>query len=454
MQQADLAIIGAGPAAYDNAARAAEAGLSVIVIEKSKPGGTCLHAGCIPTKSLCHTAEILEEARHASEAGVNIPTVTLDLAAAVARKDTVVEQLCKGVEGLLSRPGITLLRGEANGISPTSEGITLSVCLNDGGKETVKARKVFVATGSRAKRLPIPGADLPGVVTAEALLSPQEVPARLCVIGGGVIGLEMASVYAAFGSQVTVVEFTPEVLPPFDRDMAKRLRLALRRRGIVFHTGAGAKAVRKTADGYAVDYEEKGKAGTVEADIVLMAVGREPVTDGLGLDAAGIAHTPRGITVDAHMQTGVPGIYAVGDVNGLSLLAHSAAFQGRVALNHILGRDEEIDLTLCPSAVFTLPELAMVGQTEEQLKQAATPYTTHKASYRANGKALAMGAPDGIVKVLTAPDGRLLGAHILGAHAADLVHEAAVAMSAGMTLEALQRTIHAHPTLSEMYLAL
>ena len=312
------------------------------------------------------------------------------------------------------------------------------------------------------KFLPIPGAHAEGVVTSTEMLNLTTLPQRLCIIGGGVIGLEFASIFQALGSQVTVIEFCKEVLPQFDRDLAKRLRTSLKKRGIEFHTGAAAKEIRPLPitgegreGGLCVEFEEKGKVQSVEADLVLMAVGRAANLDSLNLADVGIEATPRGIVVDEHMQTSVPGIYAIGDVNGLIQLAHAASAQGRVALASILKdtKDLKFSKELIPSAVFTVPEAAMVGQTEEQLEEAGTEYQAHKAFYRANGKALAMEADDGLVKILTDKEGKILGCHILGAHASDLIHEVTLAMRLDATIHDIANTVHAHPSLSEILLA-
>lgn len=441
----DLTIIGAGPGGYEAAVKAAKAGLQVAIIEKEHLGGTCLNVGCIPTKCLCHTAEVLETLHGAAADGITAGETSFDIRTAMARKDEVVGKLVSGIETLLKTPGITLLRGEAR------LGKDKTVCVGD---EVIASKNILIATGSVTKFLPIEGAHCDGVVTSTEMLQLDAVPRRLCIIGGGVIGLEFASIYAAFGSEVTVVEFCKEILPAFDRDMAKRLRTALKKRGITFKVGAAVQAVKPTDGGYSVEYDEKGKTSATEADLVLMAVGRAANLESLNLDEAGIAYTRRGITVDEHMQTNVPGIYAVGDINGLMQLAHAATFHSYVALDHILGTPSATNLAICPAAVFTQPELAMVGSTEEQLKDSGTEYEVHKGFYRANGKALSMAAEEGIAKVLTTPDGHLLGAHILGAHAADLVHETALAMANGLTLKDVQHCIHAHPSLSEIFLSL
>lgn len=471
----DLIIIGAGPGGYETAVRAAKAGLSVVVIEKQHLGGTCLNAGCIPTKCLCHSAESPSPSPSCAGRGED-PEALLDeanayLAAAIARKNEVVEKLKAGVAQLMKTPGITLVEGEArfcpSPTLPQGEGVNHTIEVvhtpSEGEERDIySAPNIIIATGSVTKFLPIPGAHAEGVVTSTEMLNLTTLPQRLCIIGGGVIGLEFASIFQALGSQVTVIEFCKEVLPQFDRDLAKRLRTSLKKRGIEFHTGAAAKEIRPLPitgegreGGLCVDFEEKGKVQSVEADLVLMAVGRAANLDSLNLADVGIEATPRGIVVDEHMQTSVPGIYAIGDVNGLIQLAHAASAQGRVALASILKdtKDLKFSKELIPSAVFTVPEAAMVGQTEEQLEEAGTEYQAHKAFYRANGKALAMEADDGLVKILTDKEGKILGCHILGAHASDLIHEVTLAMRLDATIHDIANTVHAHPSLSEILLA-
>ena len=333
----------------------------------------------------------------------------------------------------------------------------------DGEEEQFTAPNVIIATGSVTKFLPIPGAHSKGVITSTEALNLTTLPKRLCIIGGGVIGMEFASIFRSFGVEVEVVEFMKEILPAFDRDIAKRLRTSLKKRGIGFHVGAAAKAIYE-GEPMRVEYEEKGKLQSLECDLVLMAVGRGANLEAINLDDIGVAYTRRGITVDADMQTNVPGVYAIGDVNGLCQLAHAATFQGYCALHHILHFVQDAAmfgcenpyhaaLTVIPAAVFTNPEVAMVGQTEEQLTEAGIEYKAQKSFYRANGKALSMDADDGLVKILVAPDGKILGAHILGALASDLIHEVAVLMRQGGTIHDIAHTVHAHPSLSEILLA-
>lgn len=446
----DLIIIGAGPGGYETAVRAASMGLTTTIIEESRPGGTCLNVGCIPTKCLCRTAELLEDIREAESFGITTSNVNFSISAAIARKDAVVERLVQGVEGILSAPGITYIAGRAT----LNENGDVTVMKNDGSSETLSAKNIIIATGSETKYLPIEGAKSRDVVTSTELLSIEQVPQRLCVIGGGVIGMEFASIFNAFGSQVSVVEYCKEILPAIDKDIAKRLRISMKKRGVDFHVGAAVTAIEELETGSAVVFTEKGREARIEADVVLMAVGRSPRIEGIGLEAAGIAFTPRGIQVDENMQTSRKGVYAIGDVNGICPLAHAATFQGYRALHHITSSTEPIsDLSLIPAAVFTVPEVATIGKSEDELKAAGTPHHVGKAFYRANGKSLAMGSDEGMVKLVSDESGKILGCQILGAHASDLIHEVSTLMATGGTVSQLQTAVHAHPTLSELILA-
>ena len=428
----NLIIIGSGPGGYKTAEFAARQGLQVAVIEAAEAGGTCLNCGCIPTKALCHDAE--------SQGGV--------WSEAIARKQAIVEQLRSGVEMLMSQPGITFIRGRAK----LADAHTVAV-----GEEKLTADNIIIATGSRPKILPIEGATLPHVLTSTELLDITTPPRRLCIIGAGVIGMEFAGIFNAFGSEVTVVEYLKECLPASDSDLAKRLRKSMEKRGVTFFMQSAVKRV--TTEG--VIFERKGKEETVEADIVLMATGRQPNTEDLGLDDLGIAYDRTGIhvnpdTMQAIVQTphcDVSTLYAIGDVNGQMMLAHAATFQGRRAVNHILGRKDHIRLPIMPAAVFTTPELADVGLTEDQCKEKGLDYTCHKAFYRANGKALAMEQTEGLVKLITdKADGLIIGCHALGAHAADIVQEIAALMNRDTTIDQLRDIVHIHPTLSEILL--
>ena len=444
MQSTDLIIIGGGPGGYETALLAAQRGLDVTLIERGNLGGTCLNEGCIPTKTLCRSAALACDMKKAAELGVAVGDWSVDFPTIMARKNAVVEQLRTGVEALMRHPKISLVTGDARFV----DALTVEVA-----GERYAARDVIIATGSTAAILPIEGADLPGVVTSKELLDLHELPQRLTVIGAGVIGLEFASIFHALGSNVTVLEYAREVLPHFDTDMAKRLRQSLGKRGIVIETQAAVKSVAKINSSLAVNYEKKGKTLAVEADVVLMAVGRKANVSSLNLDDVGIDYTQRGITVDDNMLTNVPHVYAIGDINGKMMLAHAATFQGVCALNHIMGESCRVRLDVMPAAVFTMPEAATVGLTEDDCKERGIEYVAKKSFFRANGKALSIGEPEGYCKLLVAADHRLLGCHILGAHASDVVQEVCALITRGASCDDLALTIHAHPTLSEVVLS-
>lgn len=427
MRKADIIVIGSGPAGMEVAARALAAGLDTVVIERGELGGTCLNRGCIPTKALCRSAEVAAQVREAAVYGVEVTGFRVDVAVAMARKDAVVAELRANVASMLAKAEI--VTGTARLVSPDV------VAVDD---RSFTAPKIVIATGSEAARLPIPGAEL--ALTSDEILALDTCPERVCVIGGGVIGMEFAGILSAFGAKVTVIEYCREILPGFDKDIAKRLRTTLSRRGVEIITSSAVTAI---SPGKVVDYECKGKTGHVEADEVLMAVGRRPVVPE-GAESAGVAVERRGISVDEAFATAVPGIYAVGDVNGRLMLAHAASAQAA----NMMGA--HMNLSVVPAAVFTSPECAMVGLTEEICKERGLNYRTAKTLFRGNGKAVAMGESDGMVKLIMDTDSRLmLGCHICGPHAADLVQEIATAMSAHLTVDAVAEAIHAHPTLGE-----
>ncbi len=437
-----LIIIGAGPGGYETALLAAKRGVEVILIEAGPVGGTCLNEGCIPTKAFCRNAEVLDGLKEAEAFGVTGLSYDFDFKAVLDRKNAVVEQLRGGVEGLLGHKLITLVRGKAS----FKDDHTVEV---DGQEYT--GDYVMIATGSVSASLPIPGADLPGILTSKEILDIQEVPRRLCVIGGGVIGLEFASIFRSFGSEVTVVEYCRDILPRFDTDLAKRLKQSLGKRGIEINTQSQVLSISEDGGEYTVTYSRKGKEETVVADKVLMAVGRKADVGSLNLADAGVEFTPRGIVVNDFMQTNVPHIYAVGDINGKMMLAHAATFQGIVALDHIMGVENEIDLSVMPAAVFTSPEAASVGKTEDECKDAGIPVKCLKSFFRANGKAVTMGETDGFCKVVVhAETGHVLGCHLYGPHASDIVQEACALITRKATIEQFSSVIHTHPTLTEV----
>ncbi len=437
-----LIIIGAGPGGYETALLAAKRGVETVLIEAGPVGGTCLNEGCIPTKAFCKNAGVIDSLKEAEAFGVTGLSYDFDFKAVLDRKNAVVEQLRGGVEGLLGHKLITLVRGKA----AFKDAHTLAV----EGQEYY-GDYIIVATGSVSASLPIPGADLPGILTSKEILDIQEVPQRLCVIGGGVIGLEFASIFRSFGSEVTVIEYCKDILPRFDTDLAKRLKQSLGKRGIEINTQSQVLSIAESEGEYTVTYSRKGKEEAVIADKVLMAVGRKANIASLNLADAGIEFTPRGIIVNDFMQTNVPHIYGIGDIKGKMMLAHAATFQGIVALDHIMGIDNEIDLSVMPAAVFTSPEAASVGKTEDECQEAGISVKCLKSFFRANGKAVTMGETDGFCKlVVHAETGEVLGCHLYGPHASDIVQEACAMISRKASLEQFASVIHTHPTLTEV----
>lgn len=458
-----IIIIGAGPGGYETALLAAKRGVEVVLIESGHVGGTCLNEGCIPTKSFCKNAEVLDGLRSAETFGVNNVSYDFDFKSVVVRKNMVVEQLRGGVEGLLGHKLISLVRGKASFKDAHTVVVTSSPEMsNEVETSEYTADYIIIATGSVSASLPIPGSDMPGILTSREILDLEEIPQRLCVIGGGVIGLEFASVFRSFGSEVTVLEYFKEILPRFDLDLSKRLKHSLVKRGIEINTQAQVTGIEEYEGKYKVTFVRKGNDEEVIADKVLMAVGRKANVGSLNLSDVGIEHTPRGIVVnDLTMQTNIPHIYAVGDINGKMMLAHAATFQGMVALDHIMGIENRIDLSVMPAAVFTSPEAASVGMTEEECKEAGIPVRCLKSFFRANGKAVTMGETDGFCKVIVAAEskdggediyepGRILGCHLYGAHASDIIQEACALITSKATIGEFQAVIHTHPTLTEV----
>ena len=437
-----LLIIGAGPGGYETALAAAKRGVEVVLVEAGPVGGTCLNEGCIPTKSFCKNAQLLEQLREAEAFGVSDLAYNFDFKAVTARKNAVVEQLRGGVESLLSHKLITLVRGKASFKDPH----TVTV-----GDEEYSADYIIIATGSVSASLPVPGADLEGILTSKEILDIEELPKKLCVIGGGVIGLEFASIFNSFSCEVTVLEYCKEILPRFDTDLAKRLKQCLGKKGIDINTQSQVLSISKEGDQYKVTFLRKGKEESVVADKVLMAVGRKANVDSLNLSEAGVEFGPRGVVVNEVMQTSQPHIYAVGDINGKMMLAHAAIFQGLVALDHMMGVDNDIDLSVMPAAVFTSPEAASVGKTEDECKEAGIKVKCLKSFFRANGKAVTMGETEGFCKVIVEEEtGLLLGCHLFGPHSSDIVQEVCALISRKSTLKQLQDIIHTHPTLTEV----
>ncbi|WP_315578480.1 dihydrolipoyl dehydrogenase [Hoylesella oralis] len=424
MTKTDLIIIGCGPGGYRAAEYAAKHGLTVTIIENKHAGGTCLNFGCIPTKCYAHDAEIGD---------------CSDFRRVFARKKHVVEQLRNGIETLMMQPGITFVQ-QGKGFFKDAKTIKV-------GEDEFTADNIIIATGAHAKLPPIDGISSKCVVTSTELLDFEHIPESLCIIGAGVIGMEFASAFQRFGSNVTLVEFMNECLPTMDSDIAKRLRKCLEKRNIKFYLQSSVKAITDDS----VVFERKGKEATIIANTILVATGRVPNVKELNLKNAGVEYSGKGIPVNENMQTNIPHIYAIGDVNGRQMLAHAAIFQGFRAVNHILGKSDSIRFDIMPAAVFTVPEAACVGLTAEQCAAQGVDSKEYKGYYRTNGKALASEVSEGMVKIITDNrNDKIIGCHIYGAHAADMVQEIAALMNCEITLPHFADIIHTHPTLGEI----
>ena len=439
--KSNLIIIGAGPGGYETAVLAAKQGLTVTIVEANKAGGACLNEGCIPTKAFCKNASLLEELKDAETFGLNGLSYSFDFSKVVERKNQVVDSLVKGIEFLLKNKLINYVQGQASFKDEKT------IIVED---EEYTADHIIIATGSVTKYLPIEGISLPNVITSKEILDIDHIPERLCIIGAGVIGMEFASIFNAFGSKVTVLEFMKDILPNFDTDLSKRLKQVFTRKGIEIINQATVRKISQAGNSLAINYEQKGETKECVADTVLLAVGRAANVDSLNLADIGISFSSKGIETNEYLQTNIPHIYAIGDVNGKCLLAHAATFQGIKALNHIIGKSDNINLDIMPSAVFTLPEVAMVGLTEEQCKERGIAYKAKKSFFRTNGKAVSMGETEGFCKLLVDDANKIIGCHLFGAHAADLIHEISALINKGATVSEYQDMIHAHPTLGEV----
>ncbi|MFC3002592.1 dihydrolipoyl dehydrogenase [Falsiroseomonas tokyonensis] len=442
----DLIVIGAGPGGYVCAIRAAQLGMKVACVEKRATlGGTCLNVGCIPSKALLHSSEHFEETKHKlADHGVIVEGVKIDLARMQARKGEVVSANVKGVEFLFKKNKVTWLKGEASIPAPGQVKV---------GETTYAAKNIVIATGSESMPLAGVEVDEKQIVTSTGALELEKVPGHLVVIGGGVIGLELGSVWRRLGAEVTVVEFLDRLVPTMDAELGKQFERVLAKQGIKFKLKSKVTAAQKGKDGVTLTIEPAagGAAETVKADVVLLAIGRRAYTAGLGLAEIGVATDARGrVVTDAHFATNVPGIYAIGDAIAGAMLAHKAEEEGVAAAEILAGQHGHVNYNAIPGVVYTWPEVASIGETEEQLKARGAAYSVGKFPFTANGRARAMGDVDGFVKILAdKTTDRILGAHILGADAGTLIAEIAVAMEFGASAEDVARTSHAHPSLNE-----
>lgn len=442
--QYDVAIIGGGPAGYVAAIRAQQLGAKAVVIEKQYWGGTCLNVGCIPTKAMVSTVEVLRLANLGAELGLK-GAVEVDYNSLLSRRDKVVRQLVSGVEGLIKANGAAQVFGAARLKGPGEVEVQ-----GQDGAQTIRAKNILISTGSVPAKPPIPGIDLPGVVDSTGLLALKEQPKELVIIGGGYIGIEFGSIYANIGTKVTIIEMLPRILMQTDEELSKRLTQMLRRDGIEFHFDSQVIGVEEQEGRLAVRYTEEGQEKTAAGDAVLYATSRWPYTKGLGLQEAGIEMEGRAIKVNASMETNIPGVYAAGDCIGGIMLAHVAWEESKVAISNMLGKRAKMEYLAVPAVVYSTPELASVGLTEAEAHDQGYEVKVGRFPFTANGRALGMGEAVGMVKMVSeAGSGEILGAHILGPHASDLIAEPVIAMEMGATAEDIDLTIHAHPTLPE-----
>ncbi len=450
--QFDLVIIGAGPAGYTGAIRAAQLGLKTAVIEKDRTlGGTCLNVGCIPSKALLQSSENYHAAKEGfSEHGIDLSGVKLNLKKMMERKDKIVSDLTGGIQYLFDKNKIARFEGLGKITSPT----TVEVAKKDGSKETLSARNIMLATGSVPNELPFLKFDGRVVVSSTEALSLPEVPARLVVVGGGVIGLELGSVWSRLGSKVTVIEYSDTICGGMDKGTSKRMLQILKKQGLDFILSAKVIGAKRSEKGATVQYEllKDNSAGEVEADVVLVSTGRRPFSDGLGLENVGIEKDARGmVPVNDHFQTQTPNIFAVGDLIRGPMLAHKAEEEGVAVAEIIAGLPGHVNYMTVPSIIYTWPEVASVGYTEEELKAKGIEYNVGTFPFTPNGRAKALGTTEGQCKILADKHSdKVLGAHIVGPAAGDIIAEVTMAMEFGGSSEDIARAFHAHPTLSEV----
>ena len=450
VEQFDLAVIGGGPGGYVAAIRAAQLGMKVVCIEKRGAlGGTCLNVGCIPSKALLYSSELYEKAKHEyADHGIKLSKVELDLATMMKRKEEVTSGLNKGIEGLLKKNKITYLKGFASFINASSLKVK-----SDTEEQQITAKNIIIATGSEIMSLPGIEIDEEKIVSSTGALKLKEVPKRMIVIGGGYIGLEMGSVWRRLGSEVIVVEYLDRILPGMDQEIAKQFQKILEKQGIKFLLGQKVLAAKKDAKKVNLTLEAVSDQTKQEmdADIVLVSVGRRPYTDNLGLENAGIKLDERGkIPVNKHLQTVVSNVYAIGDVIAGPMLAHKAEEEGVAAVEIIAGQAGHVNYDVIPGVVYTNPEVATVGKTEEEVKKAGIDYKVGKFPFMANSRARAIGVNEGLVKVIARSDNdEILGVHIIAPEAGTMIAQMVVAMEYKAASEDIARTVHAHPTLNE-----
>ncbi|HEX8576471.1 MAG TPA: dihydrolipoyl dehydrogenase [Flavobacterium sp.] len=450
MSSFDVVIIGSGPGGYVAAIRCAQLGFKTAIIEKyASLGGTCLNVGCIPSKALLASSHHYDDIKHFEENGIEITgEVKVNLEKMMARKQGVVDQTVGGINYLMDKNKITVFNGLGSFVDATHVAVTKE----DGTSETIEAKNIIIATGSKPSTLPFIKIDKERIITSTEALKLKEVPRHLVIIGGGVIGIELGQVYLRLGAQVSVVEFMDRIIPGMDASLSKELTKVLKKQGMKFYTSHKVKSVERNGDAVTVQAENaKGETITLEGDYSLVSVGRRPYTDGLNADKAGVKITDKGqVEVNDHLQTSVPNIFAIGDVVRGAMLAHKAEEEGVMVAEILAGQKPHIDYNLIPGVVYTWPEVAAVGQTEEQLKAAGVAFKSGSFPFKALGRARASGDTDGFVKILAdVKTDEVLGIHMIGARTADLIAEAVTAMEYKASAEDISRMSHAHPTFAE-----
>ena len=450
MNSFDVVIIGSGPGGYVSAIRCAQLGFKTAIIEKyATLGGTCLNVGCIPSKALLASSHHFEELQHFADHGIEVAgEVKVNLEKMIARKQAVVDQTSGGVKYLMDKNKVTVLEGLGSFVDATH----VLVSKKDGSSETIEAKNVIIATGSKPSSLPFISIDKERIITSTEALKLPEVPKHLVIIGGGVIGIELGQVYLRLGAQVSVVEYLDRIIPGMDSSLSKELTKVLKKQGMKFYTSHKVKSVERNGNSVNVQADNaKGETVTLEGDYCLVAVGRRPYTDGLNADKAGVKLSERGqVEVNGHLQTNVSNIYAIGDVVRGAMLAHKAEEEGVLVAEILAGQKPHIDYNLIPGVVYTWPEVAAVGKTEEQLKEAGVAFKSGSFPFKALGRARAGGDTDGFVKILAdATTDEVLGVHMIGARCADLIAEAVTAMEFRASAEDISRMSHAHPTFAE-----
>ncbi|MWB95430.1 dihydrolipoyl dehydrogenase [Flavobacterium sp. GA093] len=450
MSSFDVVIIGSGPGGYVSAIRCAQLGFKTAIVEKyNSLGGTCLNVGCIPSKALLSSSHHYAEIAHFADHGIEVSgDVKINLEKMIARKQAVVDQTVGGINYLMDKNKITVFNGLGSFVDATH----IAVAKADGTSETIEAKYTVIATGSKPSSLPFIKIDKERIITSTEALALKEVPKHLVIIGGGVIGIELGQVYLRLGAQVSVVEFMDRIIPGMDGALSKELTKVLKKQGMKFYVSHKVKSVERNGDAVVVQAENaKGETITLEGDYSLVSVGRRPYTDGLNADKAGVKISDRGqVEVNDHLQTSVPNIYAIGDVVRGAMLAHKAEEEGTMVAEILAGQKPHIDYNLIPGVVYTWPEVAAVGQTEEQVKASGTEYKVGSFPFKALGRARASGDLDGFVKIIAdAKTDEVLGVHMIGARTADLIAEAVTAMEFKASAEDISRMSHAHPTFAE-----